>query len=233
MGANLHAREARMARLTTTRSSFAAPTLLAAALAAGGCFLSHERSPGSAPPPGARDSGIDAGKPRADAGLAMDAGVDAAPTRDASRRDRRPPGTDAGPGTDAAPVCAAPSVSPFPEDDLCAPEVGECIEDCGTRRLCIASCFEGHPRCRDCAVRNAVACFNAEGCREHWPDAYCCAARSCGIERAEDVLNACTVVTCFDELDTYADCAVRRADLRCREAIAECGLPPTLLGLDG
>ncbi|MCB9596351.1 MAG: hypothetical protein H6719_26750 [Sandaracinaceae bacterium] len=199
--------------------------LAAAALTLSGCYLAHGLD--DPPPPTRRDAGasmdasaptLDAGAPRRDAGVRpRDAGFDAIV-----------PGLDAGP--DAG--CVLP-VEPFPEPDVCRPETGACIEGCGASQVCIVGCLQRDETCRVCAVRNALSCFNEETrCRMFYPDVSCCIVENCGASSVDDVLNVCTAIACQDPFQRYTDCAVARTATRCREAIARCGLPPTLLGLD-
>ncbi len=196
-----------------------------AALLLGGCYLAH----GLEGAPAGRDAGprLDASAPR-DAGpivMSRDAGL---PPRDAGFDAGIVPGLDAGP--DAG--CVLP-VEPFPMRDVCRPETGACISSCGDSQICIVGCLQRDEVCRICAVRNALSCFNEETrCARFYPEVSCCIVESCAATVIDDVLNVCTAIACEEPFTRYADCAIgRRAD-PCREAIAECGLPPTLLGLD-
>ncbi len=198
---------------------------LALALALGGCYLAHDLD---GPPIVPRDGGMDGSGPILFDGTvppARDAFVP--PARDAGV-DSRVPGLDAGP--DAG--CVLP-VEPFPEMDVCRPETGECIEGCGDLQICIVGCLQRDETCRVCAVRNALSCFNEETrCARFYPDVSCCIVESCAATTIDDVLNVCTALSCEDVFTRYADCAIARAAERCRRAVADCGLPPNLLGLD-
>lgn len=190
-------------------------------LLSSGCYLAHGLD---GPPPIGRDAGpgFDAVVPPG-----ADAGSDAfVPLFDAGRRDA---GFDAGPDFDGG--CELP-VTPFPERDVCRESTGECITDCGDVQICIISCLQRDDVCRRCAVRNALACFNDTPCVRHYPAVSCCIVGNCGASEIDDVLNVCTAIACETEFQRYADCAIGRARLECRMAVAECGLPPNLLGLD-
>lgn len=193
------------------------------ALFLGGCYLAHSIEGA----PTGRDAGMDASAPVPDAGP---------PRRDAGRPPRDA-GFDAGivPGLDAGPDagCVLP-VEPFPMDDVCRPETGDCISACGSNRICIVGCLQRDEVCRVCAVRNALSCFNEEtACVRFYPEVSCCIVDNCAATVIDDVLNVCTALACDEPFARYADCAVSRAAERCRRAVAQCGLPPTLLGLDG
>ncbi|MCA9605968.1 MAG: hypothetical protein KC619_10260 [Myxococcales bacterium] len=192
------------------------------ALCLGGCYLAHSIEGPTAP-----DLSMDAGAPTVDAGPARsDAGP---PRRDAGVDAGVVPGP--GPGPDAR--CVLP-VEPFGVDDGCQPETGACIERCGSNRLCIVGCLQRDEVCRICAVRNALSCFNEEtSCGALYPEVSCCIVDNCAATVIDDVLNVCTALACDAPFNRYADCAVTRTADRCRRAVARCGLPPTLLGLDG
>jgi len=198
-----------------------------AALLCSGCYLTH--GAGGPPAPGldaGTPPGFDAGPPpRFDAGT---------PPRFDAGPGRRDAGFDAGrdagdPTVDAG--CVLP-VAPHPDEDVCREATGECIADCGDSQLCIVSCLQRDEPCRICSVRNALSCFNDTPCERFYPSVSCCIVESCAATTIDDVLNVCTAIACEDVFREYADCAVARARRECREAVARCGVPPNLLGLD-
>lgn len=125
--------------------------------------------------------------------------------------------------------CVLP-VEAYPEDDVCQPETGACITRCGTNQPCIVLCLRRDPTCQACAVRNALACFNSTPCASRYPEVSCCVVDMCSLEQVDDILNVCTALACGDVIQAYADCAIADSRARCRREIADCGLPPTLLG---
>lgn len=60
----------------------------------------------------------------------------------------------------------------------------------------------------------------------------CCVVEMCFLERVDDILNVCTAFSCAAEITAYVDCAIADSRERCRRAVAECGIPPNLLGFD-
>lgn len=207
---------------------------LLCSFAGSGCYLSHPPGDTSLDS-GTRDSGTrdsgsgDAGDGDAfvrDASLPRDAGVDSPPRSDV--------GPDIAPFPDVGPdvmSCVLP-VEAFPAPDVCRPDTASCIDACVRDQLCIVDCLNGDPTCRACAVRNALACFNETRCERLYPAVSCCVVENCALASVDEILNACTLFACMSEVQAYANCAIADARLRCREAVGECGIPPTLLGLD-
>ena len=205
---------------------------LLAVLICSGCYLSHglEDAPamdasldGSGPIDSGRDSGrLDSGP--ADSGP-IDSGRDPGPV-DSGLPDSGP--VDSGTPPDAG-SCVLP-VEAYPESGVCQPETGACITRCGTNQPCIVVCLRRDPICRACAVRNALACFNSTPCQPLYAPTSCCVVNMCSLERVDDILNVCTALACGDVIQAYADCAIADSRARCRREIADCGLPPTLLG---
>ena len=217
-------------------------TLCLMLMCCGGCYLSHGLGEASrdggvlldarVDAPGHRDTGVrDA---RGDSNL-LDTGVGDSGRLDSGFdsgvRDSGPRDTgvhDSGTLADAG-ECVLP-VEAYPERDVCRPETGACITRCGTNQPCIVVCLRRDPTCQACAVRNALACFNSTPCAPLYAPASCCVVHMCSLTQVDEILNVCTALACADELQSYADCAIADSRARCRREIANCGLPPTLLG---
>ncbi|MBX3275517.1 MAG: hypothetical protein KF729_34980 [Sandaracinaceae bacterium] len=198
-------------------------SLAAAALALGGCYQNH---------------GPDGVAPLRDASIVFDAGpaplFDAGPARRdggpvAMRDAGRIPGLDAGP--DAG--CVLP-VEPFPTDDVCEPRTRDCVARCDDdNTFCIVQCLVRDETCRSCAIRNMFSCFNEiDDCRARYDVISCCLVENCGARTIDAVLGVCTPVSCSTEITDYSECGVAAMGDRCRERVARCGLPPTLLGFN-
>jgi len=203
--------------------------LLLVLMSGNGCYLSHRLSD----PPDAR---VDAPRRVPDAGAVDAARLDSARAFDSGRPDTGQVDSgaidsgaiDSGTPGDAG-DCVLP-VEPYPERDVCRPETGACITRCGTNQACIVVCLRRDPTCQACAVRNALACFNSTPCAPLYPAASCCVVNMCALEQVDEILNICTALACGDVMQPYVDCAIADSRVRCRRAIADCGLPPTLLG---
>ncbi|NOY91993.1 MAG: hypothetical protein GXP55_12420 [Deltaproteobacteria bacterium] len=203
-------------------------------LCCGGCYLSHGIGEDSRDAGLMSDSSIDAPSPPRDTGVRDargDSNILDSRVRDSGRRDTGRPDTgvlDSGTPRDAG-DCVLP-VEAYPESDVCRPETGACITRCGTNQACIVICLRRDPTCQACAVRNALACFNSTPCAPLYPAVSCCVVNMCSLERVDEILNVCTALACGDVMQPYVDCAIADSRARCRRAIADCGLPPTLLG---
>ncbi len=197
----------------------------------GGCYLSHGLEEGSRDGGFVPDGRVDARPPAADAGL-HDARADStldAPADSGRDADTRDSGGRLDSGSGDASDCVLP-VEAYPERDVCRPETGDCIARCGTDQPCIVLCLRSDPTCQACAVRNALACFNSTPCEPLYAPTSCCVVHMCSLTEVDEILNVCTALACGDEIQAYADCAIADSRARCRRAIADCGLPPTLLG---
>lgn len=217
-------------------------TLCLMLMCCGGCYLSHGLGEASGDASAMLDASVDSPTPR-DSGVRdarRDSNLPDTGVRDSGRpetgfdtgvRDSGRPDTgtrDSGTPSDAG-DCVLP-VEAYTERDVCRPETGDCITRCGTNQPCIVVCLRRDPTCQACAVRNALACFNSTPCEPLYAPTSCCVVNMCSLTEVDEILDVCTALACGDEIQAYADCAVADSRARCRRAIADCGLPPTLLG---